>query len=108
MIAKPAFPFAAIDTDAHPAQIQYFIKHSLSVPADLFSPLSHLFAVVKWPQVHPHCQAMGKLVEVWRKNLFKPTIENLLIPVENIVSHVAIAYDYLENDKVFVIIPLLY
>lgn len=34
VIAKPVFPFSAVDTttsDVRPAQIQYFIKHSLSV-----------------------------------------------------------------------------
>ena len=51
---------------------------------------------------------MGKPVEVWCKSLFEPTVENVLVPVEIIVSRVAIAYDYSDNEEVLAIIPLLH
>ena len=48
------------NTAYHPAHIKYFVAHSISSQQGL----SHVFAVVDWPQKHPLHMKIGKAVEV--------------------------------------------
>lgn len=50
---------------------------------------------------------MGKPVEVWCKSVFEHCIENHYVPTENILSHVFISFEHLENEEVVVVIPLV-
>ena len=50
---------------------------------------------------------MGKPVEVWCKDLFE-TGMNCFVPIENIVSRVIIAFDYLCEENVVIVIPFVY
>lgn len=91
----------------HPAQVQYFISHSISLPSSPPISYSHLFAIVRWPQLHPQRHAMGKPVEVYCNNLFEPMIENHILSVQHIASRLAVAYDSVGDEEVLIIIPLL-
>lgn len=69
----------------------------------------HLFAVVKWPQVHPQRYVMGKPIEVWCNDLFEPRIDNKFLPIENIRSRIITA-QYSTHDtgeNTLVTIPLV-
>jgi len=105
----PMFPFAnQLTTSAHPAHIQYFINHTFTIPSTSAShqdkSVRQVFAVVKWPQVHPQQEIMGKPVQVWCHSLYEPIIDNRFLPIENISSCVIIAVDKLNEEKVIVVI----
>lgn len=108
VLAKPFFNFnsASPGGDVRPALIQYFFRHSFNT---LSEHISHLFAAVRWPMVHPQRQAMGKPVEVWCKGVYEPSIENGFLPVENIVSRAIVSYDTIDvaNEQVLVVIPIV-
>ena len=110
VLASPVFPFPSTSSEVQtvrPAQIQYFIKHSFTLSGHPEDCISHVFAVVLWPQVHPKQHCMGKPVEVWCKSVFEHCIENRYVPIENILSHVFISFEHLENEEVVVVIPLV-
>ena len=86
LIAKPVFPFAAIDIDIRPAQIQYFFQ------AFIFGSIQSLgisfssFCCSKVATGSPTSSSYGETCRGVVKSLFEPTIENILVPVENIVT----------------------
>ena len=92
-----------------PAQIDYFIHYSLSIPSHSPLPLvlSNVLAVCKWPMHHPKQHAYGKPIEVWCRSLFEPSINNTFVPVETICSRVIIAEDMLDDELVLITIPLV-
>lgn len=115
VLAKPVFQFSPnnVSDNVRPVQIQYFVKHSFYIPSTSNPPHpdihnSCVFAFVQWPQIHPQKDVMGKPVEIWCNNLFEPTMLNTFLPIDNIVSRVAIATHELDNEDVLVIIPLLH
>ena len=84
-MASPVFPFPSTSSEVQtvcPAQIQYFIKHSFTLSGHPEDCISHVFAVVLLPQVHPKQHCMGKPVEVWCKSVFEHCIENRCVPIE--------------------------
>ena len=70
--------------------------------------ISQVFAVVKWPQVHPKREVMGKPVQVWCINSFEPFIENCFLPIENISHRVIISVDCLDEEEILIVIPLVH
>ena len=115
VMAKPFFLSSSMDRiHVQLAQIQYFIKHSLIIPPSLSSSSSeeqqsYIFAVVKWPQIHPQRHSMGKPVELWCTDLFQHDMNNHFLPIENIESLLMTAVDYVGtlNEKLLVVIPLI-
>ena len=91
--------------DPRPIKILYFIQHCWILSETCH--FSQTFAVCKWPQQHPSRHVMGKPVEVWCKDLFE-TGMNCFVPIENIVSRVIIAFDYLCEENVVIVIPFVY
>ena len=75
ILAEPVFMFPG-DREKliQPAKIIHFIKHSISFDDECSQRQSTLFAVVEWPIKHPRQNAMGKPIEIWCKNLYKPHI----------------------------------
>lgn len=113
ILATPMFPFAnQLTTSARPAHIQYLINHTFTIPSTSAShqdkSVRQVFAVVKWPQVHPQQEIMGKPVQVWCHSLYEPIIDNRFLPIENISSRVIIAIDKLNEEKFIVVIPLVW
>lgn len=110
VLAKPLFAFGATPStsrdELRPAQIQYFIKHSLYLPSNS-SPTSHIFAVVHWPLEHPQRHVMGKPVEVWCNTVYEPTMINHFLFLENIKCRVITACDIVNDEEVLVVIPLI-
>ena len=113
VFATPLFPFT---TSRHsefkgchrPAQIHYFLQHSLVVPNSK-EPKSHILAQVTWPMVHPQCFMFGKPVEVWCSDLNEPVVDNTFLPVGAIANRIIYSIDELEatHERVLIIIPLV-
>ena len=108
IFAKPFISFSThSDIEYHPAEVQYFVRYSFEVMCDYNSThITHTFAVVNWPQVHPAKDSVGKPVQIWCYELFESTM-NCFVPVENIFSRVIIAVDTFEEERVLFVIPVV-
>ena len=108
VLAKPLFSFTDQPSIAHvqlrPVQIQYFIKHNIEIEPQ--TTKSHIFAVVKWPQMHPDKMKMGKPVELWCKDLFE-ICDHDFLPVTQIVSRVLTSFEKISDEELLVVIPLV-
>ena len=113
ILATPLFKFttststinaiSCTESVARPAQLQYFLSHSISLSG---SEKSHILAHCLWPMEHPRKSSIGKPVEIWCKELYEPAVANTIVPVSTFSSHVIISTDIISNDHVLVTIPL--
>lgn len=116
MLAAPVFEFTtststinaivSTESDIRPAQLQYFLSHSITLPGSE-NPKSHLLANCLWPMKHPQRFSIGKPVEVWCKDLFEPSSINTIIPVDALVNQVIISTDTILDEELLIVIPLL-
>ena len=113
VLATPLFKFttststinaiSCTESVARPAQLQYFLTHSISLSG---SEKSHILAHCLWPMEHPMKSSIGKPVEIWCKELYEPAVANTIVPVSTFSSHVIISTDIISNDHVLITIPL--
>ena len=89
------------DSLNRPAKVDHFLVHSFSVED------SHCFAVVCWPQRHPSSSYFGKPYPVWCRSLYECSVDNLLIPIENISSVLLTAECLVEEENVLVVVPVI-
>ena len=87
-----------------PAKVDHFLVHSFSVEDSVYS---HCFAVVCWPQRHPSSSYFGKPYHVWCRSLYECSVDNLLIPIENISSVLLTAECLVEEENVLVVVPVI-
>ena len=59
-----------------------------------------------WPQVHPQHHVIGKLVEVWCKDLYEPTYTNLFTS-SNCLFSCKTAHDTVEYEDVLIVISIM-
>ena len=109
VFAAPLFPFSThSDISPRPAEIQFLIRYSFEIQSDCGNKhISHTFAVVDWPQVHPAKDSIGKPVQVWCNELYENAINNCYVPIENIVSRIICAVDTFEEERVLLLFQLL-
>ena len=75
IFAKPFIPFSTHSDIEYRPEVQYFVRYSFEVMCDSNSThITHTFAVVNWPQVHPAKDSVGKPVQIWCYELFESTI----------------------------------
>ena len=114
VFASPPFLFTSsnpteFDGELRPAEIQYFLIHSVILP-NSEEPVSHLLACANWPMVHPHRFHFGKPVEVWCYNLHEPCCANTFILVSGVKSRVIVCAEKLQcsgQEKVHIFMPLV-
>ena len=87
-----------------PAIVDHFAVYSAVIDD---STITHGFAVVRWPMCHPLRNHFGKPYQVWCNSLFESSLENFLLPLENIHSLLLATRCDLEDERVLVTIPLL-
>ena len=96
-------------TEICPIKNRYFIQHAFHLldprSKEVFK-FSHIFAVCKWPQHHPSQHVMGKPVEVWCRNLFRPH-SIVFYPLKTLFV-VSLLLLTLEEDNVLVVIPVVH
>ena len=111
VLATPPFPFTTSNTNEfegnlRPAQIHYFIYHSIILP-NSETPKAHILAQTSWPMVHPQRFIFGKPVEVWCNGIDEPLSDNSFLPVNAISSRIIFGVDEVLNENVLVIIPVI-
>lgn len=111
VMATPVFQFTSslpseFDGDDRPAEVHFFLEHSISLPSHN-KPISHILAHVSWPMVHPKQSSIGKPVEIWCHDLDEPTSVNSFIPVTAIKQRVIYSVDKVESESVLIVIPLV-
>ena len=87
------------NTAYRPAHIKYFAAHS--IPSQ--QGLSHVFAIVDWPQKHPLHMKIGKPVEVWCNSVFERC--SSIIPIEYISMSLFVAHYKLYDETVLITVP---
>ena len=84
-----------------PAKIEHFVEHSYS------DNYHHCFAQVSWPQNHPNYDYFGKPYQVWCATLYEKSLNNFLLPVENIISVLLSAEVVVKEENVLLIVPVI-
>ena len=96
--------------EPRPIRILYFVHHNwvITMPGtEGTCQYSGIFAVCQWPQQHPDGYIMGKPVEVWCRSLSESGI-NSFVPIKNILSQAIIADEYVDEEHILVVIPLVH
>lgn len=92
VIAKPMFPFLHThENEPRPIKILHFLKHSFTIYSQATEKeerMSHLFAVVLWPQIHPKRHHFGKPYDVWCKDLYEKSLYLLKISFPGLLLQV--------------------
>ena len=67
---------------------------------------SHGLAVVSWPLHHLLQHTLGKPYEIWCKELYECSLDNFVVPLENI-SCLLLTAMYTFEESVLIVVPLL-
>ena len=110
VFTKPTHPFQPshecmqtffTNPNLRPAKIEHFVEHSYS------DNYHHCFAQVSWPQHHPNYDYFGIPYQVWCATLYEGSLNNFLLPVENIISVLLSAEVVVKEENVLLIVPVI-
>ena len=89
-----------------PAKLWYFAIHSVNTSES--EKITHGFAIVSWPMIHPDRNALGKPFEVWCWNLFdsNPSLPKI-IPLDSIRSFLLTTSTVLHHETLLLTVPLV-
>ena len=100
------------DSKHRPVKIHYFVKATFSkfaVSGNDHEPITThlLLAYVSWYFLHEDQQIIGKLAQVWCRNLFELSGPHSFVPVDHIISRCAYCVRKIKEELVLVIVPLV-
>lgn len=88
-------------TAAFPSQVLYYFEHDLRIPGNI---VTHTFAFIRWYNIHRGSQPLSAAgIDVW-KSSFRPLDMGAILPVQRILSPIAVAK--YESSNLLAVIPI--
>ena len=87
-----------------PGMVCHYLKHNIELPSSP-TPVSHIFAAVKWHMSHPNRNLLGDPVEIWCENLFEMMGPSKYVPINRIHSQFVAGFYRHQEESVLCVCP---